>query len=168
VALVSRKTVTIRLRRAAMTRGPAGGADLGAVLAEVHVAYPVQTRCLPPLNWEPVSGFEPLACRLQGVRPRPRCALPAQMTRVTEIRPKRRVQIRPRLGQYSGSGPYFGDGYGSSCSLIPGGEQDPFATSGSCRDYPVFHPIRGVELAPARGELVPGRRVEVCGARACA
>jgi hypothetical protein len=36
----------------------------------------------PPLSWEPVSGFEPLPCRLQEVRPHAPHALPAQMTRV--------------------------------------------------------------------------------------
>jgi len=38
-----------------------------------------------PLNWEPVSGFEPLACRLQEVRPRAPSALAAQMTRVIAL-----------------------------------------------------------------------------------
>jgi hypothetical protein len=37
------------------------------------------------LNWEPVSGFEPLACRLQEVRPRAPCALAAQMARVIAL-----------------------------------------------------------------------------------
>ena len=31
-------------------------------------------------------------------------------------------------------------------------------TRGLLQDYPVFHPIRAVELTPARGGLVPGRR----------
>jgi hypothetical protein len=34
---------------------------------------------------EPVSGFEPLACRLQEVRPHATCALPGQMTRIIAL-----------------------------------------------------------------------------------
>jgi hypothetical protein len=37
------------------------------------------------LNWEPVSGFEPLACRLQEVRPRAPSVLAAQMARITVL-----------------------------------------------------------------------------------
>ena len=37
---------------------------------------------LPSLTWEPVSGIEPLTCRLQEVRPPAPCALAARMTRV--------------------------------------------------------------------------------------
>jgi hypothetical protein len=42
-------------------------------------------RCLPSLTLEPVSGFEPLACRLQEVRPPAPHALPAQMARVIAL-----------------------------------------------------------------------------------
>ena len=38
-------------------------------------------RALPPLTWEPVSGFEPLTCRLQEVRFIPICALTALISR---------------------------------------------------------------------------------------
>ena len=41
--------------------------------------------CLPTLSWEPVSGFEPLACRLQEVRPRAPNALAAQITRIIAL-----------------------------------------------------------------------------------
>ena len=37
------------------------------------------------LTWEPVSGFEPLACRLQEVRPGTPRALAAQMTRIIAL-----------------------------------------------------------------------------------
>ena len=37
---------------------------------------------LPPLTWEPVSGIEPLTCRLQEVRPPAPSALTALMARV--------------------------------------------------------------------------------------
>jgi len=40
---------------------------------------------LPPLTWEPVSGFEPLACRLQVVRPHAPNALAARMARVIAL-----------------------------------------------------------------------------------
>jgi hypothetical protein len=40
---------------------------------------------LPPLTWEPVSGFEPLTCRLQVVRPRAPNALAATMARATAL-----------------------------------------------------------------------------------
>jgi len=40
---------------------------------------------LPPLTWEPVSGFEPLTCRLQEVRPRTPYALAAQMTPIIAL-----------------------------------------------------------------------------------
>src|SRR5689334_3505220 len=39
----------------------------------------------PYLTWEPVSGFEPLTCRLQEIRPRPPCALAARMARVIAL-----------------------------------------------------------------------------------
>ena len=39
----------------------------------------------PHLTWEPVSGFEPLACRLQEVRPRTPSALAAPMTRIIAL-----------------------------------------------------------------------------------
>src|SRR5271155_1473975 len=35
--------------------------------------------------WEPVSGFEPLTCRLQEVRPSARHALAAQITRIIAL-----------------------------------------------------------------------------------
>jgi hypothetical protein len=37
------------------------------------------------LTWEPVSGFEPLTCRLQEVRPRALSALAARMARVIAL-----------------------------------------------------------------------------------
>ena len=37
------------------------------------------------LNWEPVSGLEPLAYRLQEVRPCATRALPARMTRIIAL-----------------------------------------------------------------------------------
>lgn len=40
---------------------------------------------LPPLTWEPVSGIEPLTCRLQEIRPRAPCALAARMARVIAL-----------------------------------------------------------------------------------
>jgi hypothetical protein len=42
-------------------------------------------RCKIPMNWEPVSGFEPLAYRLQEVRPCATRALPARMTRIIAL-----------------------------------------------------------------------------------
>ena len=39
----------------------------------------------PYLTWEPVSGFEPLTCRLQEVRPHAISALAAQMTQVIAL-----------------------------------------------------------------------------------
>ena len=44
-----------------------------------------QRGCAPSLTWEPVSGFEPLTCRLQEVRPRTPGALAAPMTRVIAL-----------------------------------------------------------------------------------
>jgi hypothetical protein len=44
VAPARRKMVIARLRRLAMMRGAAGGADLGAVFIEVVVADPVWSR----------------------------------------------------------------------------------------------------------------------------
>ena len=38
-----------------------------------------------PLTWEPVSGFEPLACRLQEVRPHAPSALAAQMAQLIAL-----------------------------------------------------------------------------------
>jgi len=40
---------------------------------------------LPWLNWEPVSGFEPLTCRLQEVRPHAPHALAAPMARAIAL-----------------------------------------------------------------------------------
>ena len=37
------------------------------------------------LGWEPVSGIEPLTCRLQEAWPNATCALPAQMTQVIAL-----------------------------------------------------------------------------------
>jgi len=42
-------------------------------------------RAITVVIWEPVSGFEPLACRLQEVRPRAPCVLAAQMPRVIAL-----------------------------------------------------------------------------------
>jgi len=61
-------------------RHPADGSrgrDQAASLAE--------TRCLSQLTWEPVIGFEPMACRLQEVRPRAPYVLAAQITRVIAL-----------------------------------------------------------------------------------
>lgn len=38
-----------------------------------------------PLTWEPVSGIEPLTCRLQEVRPYATCTLAALMARVIAL-----------------------------------------------------------------------------------
>jgi hypothetical protein len=38
-----------------------------------------------PVTWEPVSGFEPLACRLQEARPHAACALAAPMAHVNAL-----------------------------------------------------------------------------------
>ena len=40
---------------------------------------------VPGLTWEPVSGFEPLTCRLQEVRPHAPRALAAPMARVIAL-----------------------------------------------------------------------------------
>src|ERR1700685_1773360 len=54
--------------------------------SDARPGYPLDPeRVVPPLTWEPVSGFEPLACRLQEVRPRASCALAARMTRVIAL-----------------------------------------------------------------------------------
>src|SRR5271166_2134485 len=45
-------------------------------------AIKAEAKAQLPLSWEPVSGSEPMACRLQEARPRASCALAAQMTRV--------------------------------------------------------------------------------------
>ena len=45
----------------------------------------VQKGCVPLLNWEPVSGFEPLACRLQEVRFVAICALTALIPHVIAL-----------------------------------------------------------------------------------
>jgi hypothetical protein len=42
-------------------------------------------RILTCLTWEPVSGIEPLTCRLQEVRPHAPSALPALMARVIAL-----------------------------------------------------------------------------------
>jgi len=41
--------------------------------------------CLTLLSWEPVSGFEPLTCRLQEVRPYATCTLAALMAQVIAL-----------------------------------------------------------------------------------
>jgi hypothetical protein len=49
----------------------------------IRSTWPVSEKAIPLLTWwEPVSGFEPLTCRLQEAWPNATCALPAQMTRV--------------------------------------------------------------------------------------
>ena len=47
--------------------------------------FQVMVRSVPLLTWEPVSGFEPLACRLQELRPRAPCTLAAQMARAIAL-----------------------------------------------------------------------------------
>ena len=47
--------------------------------ADTHRAH------LPPLTWEPVSGIEPLTCRLQEVGPQAPCALAAPMAHVIAL-----------------------------------------------------------------------------------
>ena len=47
--------------------------------------YPDPYRDAYPSDLEPVSGFEPLTCRLQEVRPRALCALAARMARVMAL-----------------------------------------------------------------------------------
>ena len=56
-----------------------------AASAVAAIWWVTQSGCAPHLNWEPVSGFEPLACRLQEVRHRAICALAAQMTRIIAL-----------------------------------------------------------------------------------
>src|SRR5450755_1591282 len=45
----------------------------------------VEAKAKLPLNWEPVSGIEPLTCRLQEVRPPALRTLAAQITRVMAL-----------------------------------------------------------------------------------
>ena len=60
----SRRMVRARFRNAAMTRGAAGGADLGAVLIEVHVADPVKAVLDGPVAAD--DGGEPGGAGLGG------------------------------------------------------------------------------------------------------
>jgi hypothetical protein len=58
------------------------GTCLGAFDSTEHDHESVMSR----LTWEPVSGIEPLTCRLQEVRPRALCALAARMARVITLK----------------------------------------------------------------------------------
>ena len=64
----------------AAQHGCAQGLTLGPVF-ERSVSY--WSRCAADV--EPVSGIEPLTCRLQEVRPQAPCALAAQMARIIAL-----------------------------------------------------------------------------------
>ena len=57
----------------------------GVIRSTDRSTWPVSERAIPSLTWEPVSGFEPLTCRLQEVRPRAPSTLAAAMARVIAL-----------------------------------------------------------------------------------
>jgi hypothetical protein len=74
-----------RARRATPVPMPLQGAQPGDRGQFVVPPSGMEGICLPFVGWEPVIGFEPMACRLQELRPRAPCALAAQMTRVIAL-----------------------------------------------------------------------------------
>src|SRR5208282_1387414 len=57
----------------------------GVSVMQPTLVDPGASRAKPRLTWEPVSGIEPLTCRLQEVRRGAPCALAATMARASAL-----------------------------------------------------------------------------------
>jgi hypothetical protein len=69
----------------AIWRVVVGGLADSAGFRSVHSHRCARAGPKPSLTWEPVSGFEPLACRLQEVRPRAPYVLAAPIAQVIAL-----------------------------------------------------------------------------------